>query len=109
MRTAYSEPMRSVLPTPLTRATAGSICEARMSSSRALPILELLDSSAMKSRMSGLALATVMPWRVTAAGSSGSARLTLFWTWTCAMSGLVPLAKVRVMTDWPLEPDVELK
>ena len=97
MRTAYSEPMSSVLPIPSMRAISGWIREARMSSSCAPSTDGLFEYRPMKSRMSGLALATVMPCRPTSAGSSGCARLTLFCTCTSAMSGLVPVAKVRVM------------
>ena len=63
----------------------------------------------MNIRISGLALATTTPCWVTCAGSSGAASVTLFWTWTCAMSGLVPVAKLSVITDWPFALEFELK
>ena len=47
-------------------------------------------------------LVTRMPDCVTCAGKSGTASCSLFCTWTCAMSGLVPGAKVRVVVDWPV-------
>ena len=45
---------------------------------------------AAKQRMSDERLLTWTPWRVTSSGSSGSARLTAFWTLTIAMSVSVP-------------------
>ncbi len=59
--------------------------------------------------MSGLAFATTTPSCVTAAGSRGEASVTLFCTCTWAMSGLVPVAKLSVMLDWPLALEFELK
>lgn len=59
--------------------------------------------------MSGLAFATTTPCCVTCEGSSGWAIVTLFCTCTCAMSGLVPVANVRMICDWPLALEVELK
>jgi hypothetical protein len=42
---------------------------------------------------------TRMPDCCTCAGSSGTASCSLFCTWTCAMSGSVPGAKVSVVVD----------
>ncbi|MNK74358.1 hypothetical protein D3C87_938710 [compost metagenome] len=109
MRAAYSEPSSVVLPTPLIRPITGWICDARMSLSRGASTAGLFERKAMNIRMSGLALATTTPCWVTCAGSSGVASVTLFCTCTCAMSGLVPVANVSVMTVWPLALDLELK
>ena len=46
--------------------------------------------NAKKQSMSDERLFTWTPWRVTSSGSLGSARLTAFWTLTCAMSVSVP-------------------
>jgi hypothetical protein len=54
-------------------------------------------------------LATLMPCRCTSCGSSGMASCSLFCTCTWAMSGLVPLSKVRVMVAWPLDELLEEK
>ena len=59
--------------------------------------------------MSGLAFATTTPCWVTSVGSRGCARATLFCTCTSAMSGLVPVAKLRVIVAVPLLLDVEVK
>ena len=48
-----------------------------------------------------LALLTLMPCSCTIWGKSGVACCSLFCTWTCAMSGLVPLAKVRTIDTLP--------
>ena len=80
-----------------------------MSLNRSPSMAGLSERRAMNMRMSGVALATVMPCWVTSVGRSGSARFTLFCTCTWATSALVPVEKVSVMTVWPLEPEVELK
>ncbi len=58
-------------------------------------------------RKLGLALLTEMPWVWTICGSEGVATASLFWTWTCAVSGFTPLSKVSVIVDWPLPSLVE--
>ncbi len=80
-----------------------------MSLKRAVSTAGLLDCKLTAIRMSGLAFATTMPSCVTSDGSSGCASATLFCTCTCAMSALVPGAKVSVMVAVPLPLDVELK
>ncbi len=50
---------------------------------------------------SGEALSTVIPMRVTSSGSFGSVRVTRFCTCTCAVSRLVPRAKVMVRVSLP--------
>jgi hypothetical protein len=52
-------------------------------------------------------LVTLTPWRCTSCGNSGMASCSLFCTCTCAMSGLVPLAKVRVIEAPPEESLVD--
>jgi hypothetical protein len=47
------------------------------------------------------ALVTCTPWACTSCGSRAMANCSLFWTWTWAMSGLVPALKVRVISAWP--------
>ncbi|CAI2486596.1 Uncharacterised protein [Serratia ficaria] len=47
------------------------------------------------------AFCTLMPWFCTACGSSGIASCSLFCTCTWAMSGSVPVAKVRVTVALP--------
>ena len=56
-----------------------------------------------------VALATTSPWRCTSCGSSAVAACSLFCTCTCAMSGLVPCSKVRVMVACPAEVDEDEK
>ncbi len=63
----------------------------------------------MNIRKSGLDLATTTPCWVTSVGRRGVASATLFCTCTWAMSGSVPVSKVSVMVDEPLELDDELK
>ncbi len=46
---------------------------------------------------------TVTPCRTTACGRSACAWLSLFCTWTCAMSGSVPSSKVSVICATPVE------
>jgi hypothetical protein len=53
------------------------------------------------------ALVTCTPLACTSWGSSDMASCSLFWTWTWAMSGLVPALKVRVMVAWPEDSLVE--
>ena len=60
-------------------------------------------------RKSLLALATVMPFSTTSCGRRGCATLSRFCTCTWAMSGSVPLMKVRVICTVPLEREVESK
>ena len=67
------------------------------------------DTNAMTFRKPELDLATLMPCRCTSCGSSGMASCSLFCTCTWAMSGLVPLSKVRVMVAWPLDELLEEK
>ena len=54
-----------------------------------------------------MALATTMPCCCTSWGSTGVASCSLFCTWTWAMSGSVPWAKVRVMVEVPELSPVE--
>ena len=65
--------------------------------------------SATTSRTLTCDLATSRPCCWTWAGRIGIADCSLFCTWTWAMSGLVPAAKVAVMTDWPFELLVDEK
>jgi len=51
------------------------------------------------------ALDTTMPCCCTAGGKRGIACWTLFWTWTCAVSGLVPCLNVTPMLAAPAELD----
>ncbi|KAG1063180.1 hypothetical protein G6F40_017914 [Rhizopus arrhizus] len=67
------------------------------------------DCSATPIRKPALALATTTPCWVTSEGRRGVASDTLFCTCTWAMSGLVPLSKVRVMVAWPLDELLEEK
>jgi hypothetical protein len=46
---------------------------------------------------------TTTPRRWTSWGSCGIASCSLFWTWTCAMSGSVPGSKVSSMATAPAE------
>ena len=50
-----------------------------------------------------LALETLMPCRWTSCGSNGCASCSLFCTWTCAVSGFVPLSNVSVIAAEPLD------
>ena len=61
------------------------------------------DTNPMTCRKPELALLTRMPCCWTICGSSGVATSSLFWTCTWAMSGFVPVAKVRVTEDAPLD------
>ncbi len=69
----------------------------------------IVDCNAMTPRNPAFALAMVMPCALTSAGRRGVARVTRFWVWTAAMSGLVPLSKVRVICELPSEEDAEVK
>jgi hypothetical protein len=60
-------------------------------------------------RKSLLALETVMPFSTTSRGRRGWATLSRFCTCTWAMSGSVPLMKVRVICAVPLEREVDSK
>jgi len=61
----------------------------------------------MTMRKDALDWVTLIPcWRTTP-GKRGSARLSLFWTWTWAMSGSEPRAKVRAMVALPDESLLE--
>ncbi len=48
-------------------------------------------------------LLVTRPSSWTCEGSSARAACSLFWTWTCAVSGLVPWAKVMVTVAVPDE------
>ncbi len=48
-------------------------------------------------------LETFTPWRCTSCGSSGMASCSLFCTCTCAMSGSVPVSKVRLIPELPVD------
>src|ERR1700730_11604986 len=66
-----------------------------------LDMLLSLDTKPAASRYPLLDLVTRMPVCCTCAGSNGVASCNLFCTCTCAMSGLVPAAKVSVVVAWP--------
>jgi len=53
------------------------------------------------------AFATCSPCCCTGCGSSGVASASLFCTWTWAVSGSVPFAKVSVTVAWPFDSLVE--
>ncbi|KAG1364554.1 hypothetical protein G6F59_018975 [Rhizopus arrhizus] len=72
-------------------------------------MLPFSDTNAMTFRKPELDLATLMPCRCTSCGSSGMASCSLFCTCTWAMSGSVPVSKVRVICARPLEDEEELK
>jgi hypothetical protein len=57
--------------------------------------------------LSASALATITPWACTALGSSGVACVSLFWTWTCAMSASVPASNVTVIVEMPFAAPVD--
>ncbi|MNT31165.1 hypothetical protein D3C72_1669900 [compost metagenome] len=61
------------------------------------------DTTPITSRKFFTALVTRIPCCCTSCGSSGVARFSLFWTWTCAVSELVPCSKVAVMVMVPSE------
>ncbi|MNF04061.1 hypothetical protein D3C80_2034980 [compost metagenome] len=61
------------------------------------------DTRPITSRKFFTALVTRIPCCCTSCGSSGVARFSLFCTWTCAVSGLVPCSKVAVMVMVPSE------
>jgi hypothetical protein len=62
-----------------------------------------LDTRPIIRRKTDPVLVTRTPWRWTSCGSLGSASWSLFWTWTCAMSGSVPASKVSVTCALPAE------
>ena len=64
-------------------------------------MLPSVDTNPATSRKELLDFVTLMPSCCTCCGRSGRASESLFCTWTCAMSGLVPAAKVRVNTPLP--------
>ncbi len=106
---AYSEPKWRVLPTPGTREICSSTREAMMSLRWLRSIDGLSERTPTTIRKPALALATTTPWSTTSAGRRGCASETLFCTCTWAMSGSVPVSKVRVISLRPDELDVELK
>ncbi|MNS84156.1 hypothetical protein D3C72_1179700 [compost metagenome] len=65
------------------------------------------DSRWTTIRMSGDVFWVTTPCRCTSAGRRGNARDTRFCTWTCAMSGFVPSAKVTVRIIRPSVADCE--
>ena len=52
-------------------------------------------------------LIDVDPMRCTISGSELMADCSLFWTWTCAVSGSVPFSKVKVICAAPLDDELE--
>src|SRR5258706_15198421 len=74
-----------------------------------LDMLLSLDTKPAASRYPLLDLVTRMPVCCTCAGSNGVASCSLFCTCTCAMSGLVPAAKVSVMVAWPESKELDEK
>ena len=73
----------------------------------ALSMLPSSDTKAYTLRKFAPRLATEMPCRCTSCGSRGVASWSLFWTCTCAMSGLASALKVRVISACPEESLVE--
>jgi hypothetical protein len=59
------------------------------------------DTNPTATRKLLLILLTLMPCNCTICGSSGVACCSLFCTCTCAVSGFVPLAKVRTIETLP--------
>ncbi len=106
---AYSEPNCWVLPTPGIRETWSSTREPTMSFSASRLMVGVSDCSATTIRKPALALATTTPCWVTSEGSRGVASETLFCTCTWAISGSVPVSKVRVICARPLDDEEELK
>ena len=103
------EPKCWVLLTPGTRASGSSTREAIRSLSALRSIAGSLERRPTTRRKPLLALATTTPCCTTSEGSRGVASATLFCTWTWAMSGSVPVSKVRVIETRPDELEVELK
>ena len=59
-------------------------------------------------RMSGEVFCVTTPRRCTSSGKRGRARETRFCTWICAMSALVPWAKVAVRIMRPSVADCDV-
>ena len=64
---------------------------------------------ATSSNWSAFDFVTRTPCCWTGCGNRDCTALTWFWTWTCAVSGLVPLAKITEMLACPRDDDVDEK
>src|SRR5690606_41224504 len=106
---AYSEPRCWVLATPGPRAGGARLRGEVRSSSAVRSIDGSLERSPTTIREPLLALDPATPFCTTSEGRRGVASETLFCTWTWAMSGSVPVSKVRVIDTRPDELEVELK